>query len=125
MADQTSATKRKESDHAKLAAAAANEGLVAAGKDGEPKTKKRKLEKDPSTSNKKIVASHLQFWTNRHAELHGLPPKDDEECSAEPGTSSTKKQVEQRRIHHRARALQIWIENVVFSVHGNSKPKQR
>lgn len=94
VADQTSPTKSKESDHAKLAAAAVTEGLVAAGKDGESKTKKRKLEKDPLASNKKIVAPHLQFWTNRHAELHGLPPKDEEEFSAESGTSSTKTKVD-------------------------------
>jgi RNA-binding protein 5/10 len=64
-------TKSKESEHAKLAAAAANEGLVGPGKDGEPRLKKRKVEKDT-----KVVAPHLQFWTNRHAELHGIPPKD-------------------------------------------------
>lgn len=68
-----SSVKNKETKHAKLAAAAAKEGLLGAGSEGEPKLKKRKTEKDT-----KVVASHLQFWTNRHAELHGLPPKDDE-----------------------------------------------
>ena len=87
----TSAIKSKESENAKLAAAAAKEGLVIAGKDGEPKTKKRKVEKDAINSNKKVVAPHLQFWTNRHAELHGLPPKDDEDNSGESATSTTPK----------------------------------
>ena len=87
---QTPAIKSKESDHAKLAAAAAHEGLVSTGNDGEPNAKKRKVEKDGLASNKKVVAPHLQFWTNRHAEIHGLPPKDNEDNSRESGTSSTK-----------------------------------
>jgi RNA-binding protein 5/10 len=78
VADQLSTIKSKEAEHAKLAAAAAKEGLVRAGKDGEPKVKKRKIEKDS-----KVVAPHLQFWTNRHAELHGISPKDNEEPSGE------------------------------------------
>ncbi|KAF8853933.1 hypothetical protein BDZ45DRAFT_60440 [Acephala macrosclerotiorum] len=85
--DAPSAVKTKESEHAKLAAAAANEGLVGNGKDGEPKLKKRKVEKDP-----KVVAPHLQFWSNRHAELHGIPPKDPEEDTpnSEPATPQKK-----------------------------------
>ncbi|KAK2629714.1 hypothetical protein QTJ16_000534 [Diplocarpon rosae] len=63
--------KSKKSEHAKLALAAAKEGLVGTGNEGEPKAKKRKTEKET-----KVVASHLQFWTNRHAELHGLPQKE-------------------------------------------------
>ncbi|KAK6580576.1 hypothetical protein PZA11_006812 [Diplocarpon coronariae] len=63
--------KSKKSEHAKLAIAAAKEGLVNPGDEGEPKVKKRKTEKDT-----KVVASHLQFWSNRHAELHGLPQKE-------------------------------------------------
>lgn len=68
----------KESTSAKLIAAAAKEGLVSSTKDTESKTKKRKAEKEASGSNKKVVAPHLQFWTNRHAEIHGLPPTDVE-----------------------------------------------
>jgi len=67
--DQTSPLKTQGSAHARLAAAAATEGLVSSGKDGEPRLKKRKLEKES-----KPVAPHLQFWTNRHAELHGQDP---------------------------------------------------
>ncbi|KAH7333384.1 hypothetical protein BKA65DRAFT_403493 [Rhexocercosporidium sp. MPI-PUGE-AT-0058] len=63
--------KSKESEHTKLALAAAKEGLINSGNDGEPKVKKRKTEKET-----KVVASHLQFWTNRHAEIHGLPQKE-------------------------------------------------
>ena len=91
--DQPSAIQKKESEHARLAAAAANEGLVTAGKEGEPKTKKRKVEKDMPGSNKKVVAPHLQFWTNRHAELHGLPPKGDEDNSGESSVSNTAKKI--------------------------------
>lgn len=94
VASQTSTIKSKESEHAKLAAAAANEGLVAPGKDGEPKAKKRKVEKDGLASNKKVVAPHLQFWTNRHAEIHGLPPKDDEDNSGDSASSSNKNKVD-------------------------------
>ncbi|CZR58454.1 related to RNA binding motif protein [Phialocephala subalpina] len=81
--DAPSAIKTKESEHAKFAAAAANEGLVGNGKDGEPKLKKRKVEKDS-----KVVAPHLQFWTNRHAELHGIPPKDPEEETSNSGPAT-------------------------------------
>ena len=91
VAGEVSTTKSKDSEHSKLAAAAANEGLVAAGKDGEPRAKKRKVEKEGSTSSKKAVAPHLQFWTNRHAEIHGLPPKEDEENSRDSAALGTKK----------------------------------
>jgi RNA-binding protein 5/10 len=81
--------KGKESEHARLAAAAAKEGLVEPGKDGEPRQKKRKVEKDT-----KVVAPHLQFWTNRHAELHGIPPKDAEEDSPHSLPTTPKKKVD-------------------------------
>jgi RNA-binding protein 5/10 len=77
-ADQPSVSKDKSTEHAKLAAAAANEGLVGPGKEGEPRPKKRKVEKDPKT-----VAPHLKFWTNRHAEIHGIPAKDEEDVTSE------------------------------------------
>ncbi|KAE8443474.1 hypothetical protein EG329_001871 [Mollisiaceae sp. DMI_Dod_QoI] len=88
LVDTPLATKTKESEHAKLAAAAANEGLVGNGKDGEPRLKKRKVDKDS-----KVVAPHLQFWTNRHAELHGLPPKDSEEETLDSGPSALQKKI--------------------------------
>jgi len=78
---QKSGLNHRESSYAKSATAAAHEGLLPLSSEGEPKTKKRKIEKDTAGS-KKVVAPHLQFWTNRHAELHGLPSKDDQ-ASAE------------------------------------------
>jgi RNA recognition motif-containing protein len=54
------------------------EGFKAA-KEGE-KTKKRKADIAASnTTTKKVTSSHLQFWSNRHAELHGLGPKNASE----------------------------------------------
>ena len=94
VASESSAVESRESEHAKLAAAAANEGLVAPIKDGEPKLKRRKFEKEGVSSNKKVVAPHLQFWTNRHAEIHGLSPKDDDVNSAESATSIDKAKAE-------------------------------
>lgn len=77
IAHPASVLKAKDDDRARLAAAAANEGLVALRKDGEPKPKKRKVDKEALSSNK-VVAPRLQFWTNKHAELRGLPPQDDQ-----------------------------------------------
>jgi hypothetical protein len=51
-------------------------------KDAE-KAKKRKADTAASASAKKLaVPSHLQFWSNRHAELHGIA-KDGEENAAD------------------------------------------
>lgn len=36
------------------------------------KLKKRKQQLEANSSSKKATPSHLQFWSNRHAELHGL-----------------------------------------------------
>ncbi|KAL8935058.1 MAG: hypothetical protein Q9216_005605 [Gyalolechia sp. 2 TL-2023] len=55
------------------AAAAEGEGLVPPGKEGEAKMKKRKAEAATATAKpKKTAPAHLQFWSNRHAELHGI-----------------------------------------------------
>jgi RNA-binding protein 5/10 len=67
---------RKRAAIEKAAAAAAHEGLVE--KDGDAKAKKRKAEKEASSTNKKVVAPHLKFWSNRHAELHGFTPKEED-----------------------------------------------
>lgn len=88
-ADVPSTIRTKGSEHAKLAAAAANEGLLlGSSRDGEPRPKKRKVDKDS-----KVVAPHLQFWTNRHAELHGIPPKDSEKDSLDVASSTHGKTV--------------------------------
>lgn len=80
---------QRQAVNAKLAAEAANEGLVSSNKDGDGKARKRKAEKDALSSSKKVIAPHLQFWSNRHAELHGITPKDEsaqEEVSQENST---------------------------------------
>lgn len=82
VAPSQSAVKGKKSEHAKLASAAAKEGLVRPGTE-EPKVKRRKTEKEP------VVASHLQFWTNRHAELHGIPKKEAKTEEMEPNKPDT------------------------------------
>ncbi|KAI9740958.1 MAG: hypothetical protein M1818_004564 [Claussenomyces sp. TS43310] len=78
--DRSALAKAKESLSAKMAAAAASEGLV---NEGEAKGKKRKADKDVPSNSKKVVAPHLQFWSNRHAELHGLPAKDPNDKAEE------------------------------------------
>ncbi|RAO72949.1 uncharacterized protein BHQ10_008961 [Talaromyces amestolkiae] len=51
------------------------------------KAKKRKAEASSSAGAKKMaVPSHLQFWSNRHAELHGI--KKDEDGHDEAGKES-------------------------------------
>lgn len=78
------------------------EGLLKPSKDGE-KSKKRKA--DPSTvpavkkvnytppstvtlTNKsKSAPSHLQFWSNRHAELHGIEPSSTATSPDQPSNS--------------------------------------
>ena len=56
------------------AAAAEGEGLVKPGKESEAKAKKRKADASAASKPKKAVPAHLQFWSNRHAELHGAHP---------------------------------------------------
>ncbi|MCJ1437263.1 hypothetical protein MMC27_006649 [Xylographa pallens] len=79
----------------KAAAAAEKEGLVAPGKEIEAKAKKRKAEaKDPGKL-KKTAPAHLQFWSNRHAELHGVKPDktsepDSNESESKDNTSAKK-----------------------------------
>ncbi len=52
------------------------------------KIKKRKAHPDPSNSSaKKAPASHLQFWSNRHAELHGIKKKEYD--SNAPGSEAS------------------------------------
>lgn len=74
------------------------ESSTKSNKDGD-KAKKRKAEPAASAGPKKLaVPSHLQFWSNRHAELHGIQKKDGdatagnetetpEESSAPPSQS--------------------------------------
>ncbi|KAK2749366.1 hypothetical protein FQN57_006298 [Myotisia sp. PD_48] len=60
-----------------------------AAKDGE-KPKKRKVESSGGSGIKKLaIASHLQFWSDRHAELHGI----QRNAGPEADTSSNKQPV--------------------------------
>lgn len=57
------------------------------------KTKKRKAQTSANAedgSAKKPAPSHLQFWSNRHAELHGIdqPSKDGSEANSSDGGSA-------------------------------------
>lgn len=83
-------------------AATADEGVLKASKQSDNKSKKRKGEATATASNKKVsyishsliwdnfnpsakvVPAHLNFWRNRHAELHGIQPED-----SDPGSSDT------------------------------------
>ncbi|KAF2674884.1 hypothetical protein BT63DRAFT_381570 [Microthyrium microscopicum] len=47
------------------------EGIIKNSKDADGKSKKRKADIATTGANKKVVAPHLEFWKNRHAELHG------------------------------------------------------
>ncbi|OOO08779.1 D111/G-patch domain protein [Aspergillus oryzae] len=56
------------------------------------KIKKRKADNPAGAGAKKLaMPSHLQFWSNRHAELHGIPKKnpDDVGISSDQGAPST------------------------------------
>jgi hypothetical protein len=58
---------------------------------GEKKGKKRKAEGAPSSAAEKLAAkkaalpAHLQFWQNRHSELHGGRPKTANQSDAAEG----------------------------------------
>ena len=65
------------------AAAAESEGLLQPGKDVEARVKKRKAEATAATKQKKSAPAHLQFWSNRHAELHGVQPAASAETEEE------------------------------------------
>lgn len=68
-----SAPEPTKTDSAEVEAAklAQSEGLKSTPKDSE-KVKKRKAVTDVGGTTVKKPASHLQFWSNRHAELHGM-----------------------------------------------------
>lgn len=65
---------------------AENEGLKSAA--GDDKAKKRKTQTEPSASSKKATPSHLQFWSNRHAELHGLQRKRTNSDPSSPSSDA-------------------------------------
>ncbi|KAL3470981.1 hypothetical protein BJX99DRAFT_35294 [Aspergillus californicus] len=60
----------------------------AKSKEAAEKAKKRKADAPSNAAGvkKKTMPSHLQFWSNRHAELHGIQKKEaDENASANRG----------------------------------------
>ncbi|KAL9037409.1 MAG: hypothetical protein Q9180_003730 [Flavoplaca navasiana] len=62
------------------AAAAEGEGLLQSGKENEVKAKKRKAEAPNAAAKlKKTAPAHLQFWSNRHAELHGIKSESSQD----------------------------------------------
>ena len=59
-------------------------------KSKEEKSKKRKPDAVSGSGVKKMaISSHLQFWSDRHAELHGIQRKKDEENAADKEMSGT------------------------------------
>ena len=72
---------------------AADPGIKLA-KDGDKSSKKRKAQSDADSlaaGVKKPAPSHLQFWSNRHAELHGIKHKTQEgdDAKSTDGNSSS------------------------------------
>jgi len=60
---------------ASVQAAAEREGLKQMPDYEKLKKRKQQLEANANNSSKKATPSHLQFWSNRHAELHGIQQK--------------------------------------------------
>ncbi|KAI9675065.1 MAG: hypothetical protein M1817_001471 [Caeruleum heppii] len=52
------------------------DGLVKSVKENEGKVKKRKADTAAAASSKKSAPAHLNFWRDRHAELHGIQSGD-------------------------------------------------
>jgi hypothetical protein len=75
------------------AESAAADRSAKAGKEGGEKSKKRKPEASSGSGAKKLaISSHLQFWSDRHAELHGIErkkvPEDDKDSSSDKRATS-------------------------------------
>ena len=69
------------------------EKVTKQGKESD-KAKKRKADNNASTGTKKLaMPSHLQFWSNRHAELHGI-----ERNNADDGSGSSEKAMSEATI---------------------------
>lgn len=72
------------------ASAAEKEGLSSSKADS--KSKKRKAEVKEGEKIKKTVPAHLQFWSNRHAELHGTKSHTKERQESEEGNPAMTKE---------------------------------
>src|SRR2546430_450087 len=77
-----------------LVASAPTKESLANSKDGENKPKKRKADSGSQSSNKKVVAPHLQFWTNRAAELRGIPTSETPSNSSNVSSAKGPRQKE-------------------------------
>ncbi|KAF2229875.1 hypothetical protein EV356DRAFT_510065 [Viridothelium virens] len=82
---------RSEHPNANPVAAVTNDqGTLQNVKDKETKSKKRKAEGEVTAAKKKTIPSHLQFWQDRRAELHGVKPengeKNDRQYSTNPSS---------------------------------------
>jgi hypothetical protein len=70
---------------------------AATNKDSDGKSKKRKAESNIPSANKKAIPSHLQFWKDRHAELHGVENKSSVDVDGQEGTDSAPELKEQQQ----------------------------
>ncbi|MCJ1308209.1 hypothetical protein MMC25_001862 [Agyrium rufum] len=68
---QASKGKPRKNFDVAAANAIAKEGLLPVSEELDAKNKKRKAESIAASKPKKTVPAHLQFWSNRHAELYG------------------------------------------------------
>ena len=68
--------------------AAESEGLKSMPDLEKLKKRKQQLEAASNSSAKKATPSHLQFWSNRHAELHGLQQKSSDKAASDAGSDS-------------------------------------
>lgn len=81
-------SKSKLSDP-KVSSTLSTEGTNAKSSKDSEKSKKRKAQIEPdATGTKKPAPSHLQFWSNRHAELHGIGQKTTKDTDTNSETSS-------------------------------------
>lgn len=82
------------SGEAAAIAATETAGSTKLGKDGEKKSKKRKAEAVPDGGIVKPMPSQLEFWTNRHKELHGKNSTPSANANATQATPSNSKTLE-------------------------------
>lgn len=74
----------KAQDTSRVEKPAANQDSQAKASKETDKAKKRKAEAVTTANAKKLaMPSHLQFWSNRHAELHGIPKEEAQVAEAE------------------------------------------
>lgn len=76
------------------ASAAEKQGLlIEPSKEIENKSKKRKADASAAGKQTKMVPSHLQFWSNRHAELHGVAQESSVGNTTETKSSTSSNEV--------------------------------